>query len=120
VLSSLNLSLFVTISLPQVLSSDLARREQQQLRMLEQLKEIQGRSELCATERARALLRAEEAEARLQDSSTRREELKTRAQEAVRQWRAKCKRMERDMEEMRAQAQLDTEKAKQVCIETGR
>lgn len=119
-LSSLNLSLFVTISLPQVLSSDLARREQQQLRMLEQLKEIQGRSEACATERARALLRAEEAEARLQDSSTRREELKTRAQEAVRQWRAKCKRMERDMEEMRGQAQLDTEKAKQVCIETGR
>ncbi|XP_029487501.1 centrosomal protein of 128 kDa isoform X2 [Oncorhynchus nerka] len=101
----------------EVLSSDLARREQQQLRMLEQLKEIQGRSELCATERARALLRAEEAEARLQDSSTRREELKTRAQEAVRQWRAKCKRMERDMEEMRGQAQLDTEKAKQACKE---
>ncbi|CDQ82136.1 unnamed protein product [Oncorhynchus mykiss] len=101
----------------EVLSSDLARREQQQLRMLEQLKEIQGRSEACATERARALLRAEEAEARLQDSSTRREELKTRAQEAVRQWRAKCKRMERDMEEMRGQAQLDTEKAKQACKE---
>ncbi|XP_014000491.2 centrosomal protein of 128 kDa isoform X1 [Salmo salar] len=101
----------------EVLSSDLARREQQQLRMLEQLKEIQGRSEACAAERARALLRAEEAEARLQDSSTRREELKTRAQEAVRQWRAKCKRMERDMEELRGQAQLDTEKAKQACKE---
>ncbi|XP_038824471.1 centrosomal protein of 128 kDa-like isoform X2 [Salvelinus namaycush] len=101
----------------EVLSSELARREQQQLRMLEQLKEIQGRSEACAAERARALLRAEEAEARLQDSSTRREELKTRAQEAVRQWRAKCKRMERDMEEMRGQAQLDTEKAKQACKE---
>uniref|UniRef100_A0A4W5L246 Centrosomal protein 128 n=1 Tax=Hucho hucho TaxID=62062 RepID=A0A4W5L246_9TELE len=101
----------------EVLSSDLTRREQQQLRMLEQLKEIQGHSEACAAERARALLRAEEAEARLQDSSMRREELKTRAQEAVRQWRAKCKRMERDMEELRGQAQLDTEKAKQACKE---
>ncbi|XP_041721452.1 centrosomal protein of 128 kDa isoform X1 [Coregonus clupeaformis] len=101
----------------EALSSDLARREQQQLRMLEQLKEIQGRSEVCAAERARALLRAEDTEAQLQDSSMRREELKTRAQEAVRQWRAKCKRMERDMEELRGQAQLDTEKAKQACKE---
>ncbi|KAL0967578.1 hypothetical protein UPYG_G00254030 [Umbra pygmaea] len=101
----------------EALSSDLARREHQQLRMLEQLKEIQRRSEACAGDRARAELRAEEMEVQLQDSTRKREELKSRAQEAVRQWRAKCRRMERDMEELKRQAQLDTEKGTQACKE---
>ncbi|XP_010880803.2 centrosomal protein of 128 kDa isoform X2 [Esox lucius] len=101
----------------EALSSDLARREYQQLKMLEKLKEIQNCSEVCAAERAQAVLRAEEAEAQLQESSRKREELKGRAQEAVRQWRAKCRRMEREMEELKRQAQQDTEKATQACKE---
>ncbi|KAJ8009280.1 hypothetical protein DPEC_G00087260 [Dallia pectoralis] len=101
----------------EALSSDVAKREHQQLRTLEQLKVIQNLSEVFAAEKARAVLRLEETEAQLQESSRRREELKGRAQEAVRQWRAKCKRMEREMEELRRQAQMDTEKAVQACKE---
>ncbi|XP_068432582.1 centrosomal protein of 128 kDa isoform X2 [Clinocottus analis] len=71
------------------LSSDLARREQQQLRMLEQLREMQSRGQ---AERR-------ETEALLQESTRSRDELKTRAQEAVRQWRAKCRRLQKELEE---------------------
>ncbi|KAF7667018.1 hypothetical protein LDENG_00081530 [Lucifuga dentata] len=85
------------------LSSDLAQREQQQLRMLEQLKELQGRGE---TQRR-------EMEVLLQESMKSRDELKTRAQEAVRQWRAKCRRMQKQLEETRAQADKVTEAAKE-------
>ncbi|KAK7907102.1 hypothetical protein WMY93_015714 [Mugilogobius chulae] len=73
----------------QELTSDLARREQQQLRMLEQLKELQG----CEKAEKRQL------EEMLEESKRSRDELKTRAQEAIRQWRAKCKRLQKEMEE---------------------
>ncbi|XP_035534954.1 centrosomal protein of 128 kDa isoform X2 [Morone saxatilis] len=89
------------------LSSDLARREQQQLRMLEQLREIQSRGQ---AERR-------ETEALLQESTRTRDELKTRAQEAVRQWRAKCRRLQKELEEERAQAQLHINKALQAARE---
>ncbi|XP_051264887.1 centrosomal protein of 128 kDa isoform X2 [Dicentrarchus labrax] len=89
------------------LSSDLARREQQQLRMLEQLREIQSREQ---AERR-------ETEALLQESTRTRDELKTRAQEAVRQWRAKCRRLQKELEEERAQAQLYINKASQAARE---
>ncbi|KAM3860917.1 centrosomal protein of 128 kDa [Diretmus argenteus] len=85
------------------LSSDLARREEQQLRMLEQLREIQSRGQ---AERR-------ETEALLQESTSSREQLKTRAQEAVRRWRAKCRRLQRDLEQAEAQA----DKAMQVTKE---
>lgn len=55
-----------------------------------------------------------ETEALLQESTRNRDELKTRAQEAVRQWRAKCKRLQKELEEARAQAQFHTDKASQV------
>ncbi|KAL7387757.1 hypothetical protein ABVT39_000460 [Epinephelus coioides] len=89
------------------LSSDLARREQQQLRMLEQLKEMQSRGQ---AERR-------ETEALLQESTRSRDELKTRAQEAVRQWRAKCRRLQKELEEERAQVQFHTDKASQAARE---
>ncbi|KAJ0027048.1 hypothetical protein NQD34_018048 [Periophthalmus magnuspinnatus] len=73
----------------QELTSDLARREQQQLRMLEQLKELQG----CENAEKRQL------EEMLEDSKRSRDELKSKAQEAIRQWRAKCKRLQREREE---------------------
>nr|XP_043905052.1 centrosomal protein of 128 kDa-like isoform X2 [Solea senegalensis] len=89
------------------LSSDLARREQQQLRMLEQLREIQSRGQ---AERR-------DMEALLQESTRSKDELKTRAQEAVRQWRAKCKRMQKELEEAKAQVQFHTDKASQATRE---
>ncbi|XP_060947906.1 centrosomal protein of 128 kDa-like [Limanda limanda] len=89
------------------LSSDLARREQQQLRILEQLKQLQSREQ---AERR-------EMEALLQESTRSRDELKTRAQEAVRQWRAKCKRLQKEQEEAKAQAQFHTDKASQAASE---
>ncbi|XP_072300874.1 centrosomal protein of 128 kDa-like [Eucyclogobius newberryi] len=76
----------------QELTSDLARREQQQLRMLEQLKELQG----C--EKAEKL----QLEDMLDESKRSRDELKTRAQEAIRQWRSKCKRLQKELEEQAA------------------
>lgn len=55
-----------------------------------------------------------EAEALLQESVRTRDELKSRAQEAVRQWRAKCRRLQKELEEARADAQFHTDKASQV------
>ncbi|CAJ1077241.1 centrosomal protein of 128 kDa isoform X1 [Xyrichtys novacula] len=89
------------------LSSDLARREQQQLRMLEQLRDIQSQRQ---AERR-------ETEELIQESSRSRDELKTRAQEAVRQWRAKCRRLQKALEEEQAQAQFNTDKASQAARE---
>ncbi|KAM9798347.1 LOW QUALITY PROTEIN: centrosomal protein of 128 kDa, partial [Neosynchiropus ocellatus] len=77
------------------LSSNLARTEQQQLRMLEQLKDIQ-----CRVEAERR-----EKETLLQQSTSSRDELKTRAQEAIHRWRAKCKRLQKELDEWREQAQ---------------
>ncbi|KAJ3606593.1 hypothetical protein NHX12_026114, partial [Muraenolepis orangiensis] len=84
-----------------VLTTDLARREQQQLRMLDQLRDIQSRGK--AEQR--------EAQALLQESSRSREELKVRAQEAVRQWRAKCRRLQKELEETKDSAQLHASQA---------
>ncbi|XP_030071242.1 centrosomal protein of 128 kDa [Microcaecilia unicolor] len=104
----------------EVLTSDLEKREQQQLRMLEQLKEIQSRYEVCERERRRADLQITEltqqaedsareaegylselrqAEALRLESEKKREDLKTKAQESVRQWKLKCKKAERDLED---------------------
>lgn len=58
-------------------------------------------------------------EALLQESQKTRDELKSRAQEAVRQWRAKCRRLQKELEEERAQTQLQTDKAAQVSISSG-
>ncbi|XP_063757436.1 centrosomal protein of 128 kDa isoform X3 [Eleginops maclovinus] len=89
------------------LSSELSQREQQQLRMLDQLKETQSRGQ---AERR-------ETEALLQESTRSREELKSRAQEAVRQWRAKCRRLQKELEEASSQAQFHTDKASQAARE---
>ncbi|XP_034018593.1 centrosomal protein of 128 kDa-like [Thalassophryne amazonica] len=89
------------------LLSELARREQQHLRLCEQLKEIQSREQ--AEKR--------EAEALLQESTRSREELKTRAQTAVRQWRAKCMRQQKELEEAKSHAQFHSEKAVQATRE---
>uniref|UniRef100_A0A672ZBT0 Centrosomal protein 128 n=1 Tax=Sphaeramia orbicularis TaxID=375764 RepID=A0A672ZBT0_9TELE len=59
-----------------------------------------------------------EMEALLQESKRSRDELKTRAQEAVRQWRAKCKRLQKELEDERAQALIQqTEAARRELAE---
>ncbi|XP_029453563.1 centrosomal protein of 128 kDa isoform X6 [Rhinatrema bivittatum] len=103
----------------EVLTSDLEKREQQQLRMLEQLKDIQSRYEGCERDRRRAELQvtelaqqaedsAREAEGYLSElkqvetlrleSEKRREEIKAKAQESIRQWKLKCKKLQQDVE----------------------
>ncbi|KAJ8274831.1 hypothetical protein COCON_G00094560 [Conger conger] len=94
----------------EALSADLDRREQQQLRMLEQLKEIQAQAEECQAERARA-------EAQSAQSDRRREEVKSRAQEALRQWKAKCRKLELSLEEQSKEAQLSADKTRQALKE---
>ncbi|XP_077950143.1 centrosomal protein of 128 kDa isoform X2 [Gasterosteus aculeatus] len=89
------------------LSSERAQWEQQQLRMLDQLREMQSRGQADRRE----------TEALLQESTRSRAELRTRAQEAVRQWKAKCRRLQKDLEEARAQAQVHTDGASQVARE---
>ncbi|XP_048841956.1 centrosomal protein of 128 kDa-like isoform X2 [Brienomyrus brachyistius] len=98
----------------ETLSSDLERREQQQLQMLAQLKELEVRSE---AEQARVGRSLAEAEAELAQGERRREELRTRAQEAVRQWKGRCKTLERDLEERRREAQRSTDEAQQAAKE---
>uniref|UniRef100_A0A673GRB4 Centrosomal protein of 128 kDa-like n=1 Tax=Sinocyclocheilus rhinocerous TaxID=307959 RepID=A0A673GRB4_9TELE len=90
----------------EALSADLERREQQQLKMLAQLKEIQSRSEENVSECGRL-------EAQLIESKRRREEQRSKAQEAVRQWKTKCKNLERELQELKDKSRNDTDKDKQ-------
>ncbi|TWW69136.1 hypothetical protein D4764_19G0009350 [Takifugu flavidus] len=83
------------------LSLDLARREQQ----LQRLEELRSKEQVERKEK----------EALLQESHKTRDELKTRAQEALRQWRAKCRRLQKELEEERAQTQLQMDKAAQAA-----
>lgn len=87
----------------EALSADLERREQQQLKMLAQLKEIQSRSEENVSECGRL-------EAQLIESERRREELRSKAQEAVRQWKTKCKKLEREFQELKDNSRNNTDK----------
>ncbi|KAA0708892.1 Centrosomal protein of 128 kDa [Triplophysa tibetana] len=91
----------------EALSSDLERREQQQLRMLAQLKEIQSRSEESGADRARL-------DAQLNESERRREELRSKAQEAIRQWKAKCRRQERELQELKDESRCDSDKTRRI------
>ncbi|CAL8317490.1 unnamed protein product, partial [Boreogadus saida] len=91
----------------EALTTDLARREQQQLRMLDQLRDIQSQGKV----------EQREAQALLQESNRSREELKERAQDAVRQWRAKCRRLQREQEETKTGALLHASQVTQATKE---
>ncbi|KAI2651706.1 Centrosomal protein of 128 kDa [Labeo rohita] len=96
----------------EALSADLERREQQQLKMLAQLKEIQSRSEENVSECGRL-------EAQLIEGKRRREELRSKAQEAVRQWKTKCKKLERELHELKDKSRKDTDKDKWLANALG-
>lgn len=71
--------------------------------MLAQLKEIQSHSEENVSECGHL-------EAQLIDSKRRKEELLSKAQEAVRQWKTKCKKLEREFQELKDNSRNNTDK----------
>uniref|UniRef100_W5MR26 Centrosomal protein 128 n=1 Tax=Lepisosteus oculatus TaxID=7918 RepID=W5MR26_LEPOC len=88
----------------EALSSDLGKREKQQLRMLEQLKEIQNRYEE----------QAKQVEMLKDEMERKKEDLKARAQVSIRQWKLKCKKLEQHLENERRAAGLEAEKSGQM------
>lgn len=112
----------------QKLSLDLARREQQLQRLeelrvctvlllantVETINPCEGKVQKSCFFQSKEQVERKEKEALLQESHKTRDELKTRAQEALRQWRAKCRRLQKELEEERAQTQLQMDKAAQV------
>ncbi|XP_072349762.1 centrosomal protein of 128 kDa-like isoform X4 [Scyliorhinus torazame] len=119
----------------EALSSDLEKREKQQLRMLSQLQEIQNRYDDCMQNRKSAGLEIVDLARQLQESSRvtdrcraqlkevevlrlesekKKEELKTKAQESIRQWKIKCKKLERDTEKQKEITEQWTEQYNQA------
>ncbi|RMC00676.1 hypothetical protein DUI87_23294 [Hirundo rustica rustica] len=103
----------------QVLTSDLENREKQQEKMLDQLKEIQNCYKACENGRRQTELQSAELAQQVEESTKeaeryltefkhsealrleiekKREDLKVRAQETIRQWKLKCKKLDREIE----------------------
>ncbi|XP_074004507.1 centrosomal protein of 128 kDa [Numenius arquata] len=103
----------------QVLTSDLENREKQQEKILDQLKEIQSCYKTCEDGRRQTELQSAELAQQVEDSTKeaerylaelkhsealrleiekKREDLKVRAQETIRQWKLKCKKLDREVE----------------------
>ncbi|XP_063079365.1 centrosomal protein of 128 kDa-like isoform X2 [Engraulis encrasicolus] len=121
----------------EALTADLQQGEQRQRRMLSQLQQLRrlslddglgGPANATAAEREKEKEKERErerektqaqvqAEARLAESERRREELKSRAQAAVRHWKGRCRRLEKDLEELQEQAKQGTDKAQQEVRE---
>lgn len=75
---------------------------------------MQGKVQRSRFFQSKEQLEMKQKEALLQESQKTRDELKTRAQEALRQWRAKCRRLQKELEEERAQVHFQMDKAAQV------
>ncbi|XP_041328038.1 centrosomal protein of 128 kDa [Pyrgilauda ruficollis] len=103
----------------QVLTSDLENREKQQEKMLDQLKEIENCYKACENGRRQTELQSAELAQQVEESTKeaeryltefkhsealrleiekKREDLKVRAQETIRQWKLKCKKLDREIE----------------------
>ncbi|XP_060685416.1 centrosomal protein of 128 kDa isoform X2 [Hemiscyllium ocellatum] len=106
----------------EVLNSELEKRERQQLRMLNQLQEIQSRYDDCMQDHKSAGLEIVDLARQLKESSMeadrcraqlkevehlrlesekKKDELKIKAQESIRQWKIKCKKLEHDLEKQK-------------------
>ncbi|XP_053553325.1 centrosomal protein of 128 kDa [Bombina bombina] len=122
----------------EALTSDMEKRERLQLRMLEQLKDIQSRYETCERERRLVEEQASEMGQQLEEAGReseqyvvelrqaevmrlevekKKEELKTRAQEAVKRLRLRCKKLERDLEKKEENISEITDQNVQVTKE---
>ncbi|GAB0190801.1 centrosomal protein of 128 kDa [Grus japonensis] len=103
----------------QVLTSDLENREKQQEKMLDQLKEIESCYKACENGRRQTELQSAELAQQVEESTKeaeryltefkhsealrleiekKRDDLKVRAQETIRQWKLKCKKLDREVE----------------------
>ncbi|KAM6358371.1 centrosomal protein of 128 kDa isoform 4-T10 [Alca torda] len=103
----------------QALTSDLENREKQQEKILDQLKEIQSCYKACENGRRQTELQSAELAQQVEESTKeaeryltefkhsealrleiekKREDLKVRAQETIRQWKLKCKKLDREVE----------------------
>ncbi|KAL7872240.1 hypothetical protein SRHO_G00072230 [Serrasalmus rhombeus] len=81
----------------EALSSDLERRDHQQLQIL---REVQAHSEDRGAELAKV-------EAQLAENEKKKEELRTKAQEAIRQWKAKCRKLECQLQELKERQSMN-------------
>ncbi|XP_032819727.1 centrosomal protein of 128 kDa isoform X2 [Petromyzon marinus] len=112
----------------ELLSADVDKRERHTLRMLEQLKQLQGQYEVCERERRRAEVHAEElsrdieshqvqlrqTDQQLSEVERRRDELRQKAQESLRQWKGKCRSLERELDKQKEVVTRATEKSGQL------
>nr|XP_030130637.3 centrosomal protein of 128 kDa isoform X1 [Taeniopygia guttata] len=122
----------------QVLTSDLENREKQQEKMLDQLKEIQNCYKTCESGRRQAELQSAELAQQVEESTKeaeryltefkhsevlrmeiekKREDLKVRAQETIRQWKLKCKKLDREVEKQNQTISELMDKNKQALKE---
>ncbi|XP_064279768.1 centrosomal protein of 128 kDa isoform X3 [Passer domesticus] len=122
----------------QVLTSDLENREKQQEKMLDQLKEIQNCYKACENGRRQTELQAAELAQQVEESTKeaeryltefkhsealrldiekKREDLKVRAQETIRQWKLKCKKLDRENEKQNQTISELTDKNSQALKE---
>lgn len=79
------------------------------MQKLGQLKEVQSLLKNNSLECAHL-------KAQLNESETRREELRSKAQEAIRQWKSKCKKLGREVQELKSESRNDTDKNKWVRL----
>ncbi|OCT68202.1 centrosomal protein of 128 kDa isoform X2 [Xenopus laevis] len=122
----------------EALTSDMDKREKQQMKMLQQLKDIQSRYEICESERQQAVDHASELNQQLEEMSQEAErylrelrqtealraetekkkvELKTKAQAAVKHWKLKFKKLEREIEKQEETINQITDSSIQVTKE---
>ncbi|CAJ0951048.1 unnamed protein product [Ranitomeya imitator] len=123
----------------ETLNSDMEKRErQQQLRMLQQVKDIQSRYETCEKERRqleshnsqlgqqleevtqeaeRCLSELRQAEASRLEAEKKKEDLKSKAQETVKYWKVKCKKVERELQKKEESVTLSSERCSQAVKE---
>ncbi|KAM4014181.1 centrosomal protein of 128 kDa isoform 1-T2 [Anomaloglossus baeobatrachus] len=122
----------------QTLNTDMEKRETQQLRMLQQVKDIQSRYELCEKERRQAeshnaqleqqleevtqeaercLSELRQAEAQCLEAEKKKEDLKSKAQETVKYWKVKCKKVERELQKKEESVTVSSERCTQAVKE---
>ncbi|XP_064007161.1 centrosomal protein of 128 kDa isoform X2 [Pogoniulus pusillus] len=122
----------------QVLTSDLENKEKQQRNMLDQLKEIQSCYKACEDGRRQIELQSAELAQRVEESTKeaeryltefkhsealrletekKREDFKVRAQETLRQWKLKCKKLDREVEKQNETIKQLTDKNTQALKE---
>lgn len=122
----------------EALNTDLEKREGQQLRILQQVKDIQTRYEVCEKERRqfesqnselgqqleevtqeaeRCLTELRQTEALRLEAEKKKETLKSKAQETIRHWKLKCKKQEQELQKKEESVSLSSEHCTQAIKE---